>query len=153
MRRISTGLGLLVVIGLGACSADQSNVTVEHYKVAYRQFAPEPVYGRFMWAHMPQPIMPKTTEAAPYYLPEVSFQLPDTTLGEAIEALAQTMGYRWDYPSGLGKRRLHIRMDGTVEEVLAEIGKQGGVQTMLDHEQKLVRVVGEGVLPSLPDSK
>ncbi len=152
IRRVT--IAAVMVITLAACSSSSEPVVkIEPYKVAYRQSPPEPVYSRVMWAHPPRPIMPKSTEDAPYLLPQISFQLPDTTVGEAVEALAQTMGYRWDYPSNVGKRKIHLRLDGTIEEVLKEIGRQGGVQTMLDHEQRLVRVMGEGVLPSLPGGK
>jgi hypothetical protein len=155
MKAVSITFSLVLLLGVVSCSStsDEVPVRVEYYKSAYRQFPPDPVYSRLMWSQLPKPIMPKSTDNAPYLLPTIAFELPDSTLGEAIEALAQTMGYRWDYPSGLAKRAIHIRMDGTVEEVLKEIGRQGGVQTMLDHEQRLVRVMGEGVLPSLPESK
>jgi hypothetical protein len=154
MKAASIIFSLVLLSGVISCSSsNEVPVRVEYYKTAYRQSPPDPVYSRLTWSQLPKPIMPKSTDNAPYILPTITFELPDTTLGEAIEALAQTMGYRWDYPSGLAKRAIHIRMDGTVEEVLKEIGRQGGVQTMLDHEQRLVRVMGEGVLPSLPESK
>jgi hypothetical protein len=153
MRNATLIIISLLLGGLLGCSSDEPLVRIEPYHVAYRQTPPEPVYSRVMWANLPHPITPRSTEDEPYLLPLISFELPDTTVGEAIEALAQTLGYRWDYPSGLGKRKIHMRMDGSVEEVLKEIGRQAGVQTMLDHEQRMVRVMGEGVLPSLPTSK
>lgn len=146
-----------VIIGtflLGACVSCASDVPppVEYYQPAYRQSPPEPVYSRLMWSHLPSPIQPKSAGTAPLIMPVISFELPDATLEEAIEALAQTMGYRWDYPKQAAKRPIHIRMEGTIDEVLQEIGRQANVQTMLDHEKRLVRVMEKEMLPRLPGS-
>ena len=149
MKRLMPVLSLVIFAGAVSCSSGPS-VYVEPYHVAYRQAPPEPVYSRLMWSQLPGPIRPKSTAEAPLYLPVVSIELPNATLGEAIEALATTMGYRWDYPSGLARRPVHIKMDGTADEILSEIGRQGGVQTMFDHEARMVRVMGDGVRPSLP---
>lgn len=123
---------------------------VDYYHVAYRQLPPEPVYSRVTWSHLPQPIRPKVRNEAPLFLPTISFEFPNTTLYEAVEALAQTIGYRWEYPEGVGDRKIRIRMTGTVEEVLDEIGRQGNVHGVLDHENRIVRVMEESTTPMLP---
>ncbi len=142
-------LVLLACVFCVACSA-QEPVAVEYYQPAYRTSPPEPVYSRVMWGHLPKPIKPRSETNAPLLLPVISFELPNSTLEEAIEALAQTMGYRWHYPQRIAKRRIQIRMEGTVEEVLAEIARQGKVQADFDHKQRLVRVVDGRMLPRLP---
>lgn len=124
----------------------------ERYRVAFRQNGPEPVYARFMWSHLPRPFKPKVTDTAPYYLPVVRFDMPDATLETAVEALAQAMGYRWHYPKSVAKRKVHIRMEGTVEEVLEEICRQTKVEALFDHQQRLVRVVDKRMMPKLPQS-
>ena len=99
---------------------------------------------------MPDPVKPKSTDDAPLLLPTVDFEMPNTTLGEAVEALAATMGYKWDYPPQVSKRKIHLKMQGSVQDVLQEIGRQGRVRAVFDHQRRLVRVGGEEVQPSLP---
>lgn len=145
------GCLLLAAAAIAGCTNKQPS-PVEYYQPAYRQFPPDPVYSRVMWSHLPQPIPPRTGDQAPLLLPVISFELPDSTLGEAVEALAQTMGYRWHFPSQVANRPVRIRMEGTVEEVLAEIGKQAQVQAKLDHHQRMVLVLGPGMSPQLPNA-
>ena len=142
-------LGLLLIMPQVGCSTSEARPVV-FYRTAYRQSPPAPVYSRVMWSQLPEPIPPRASDNAPYLLPEISFIQPDSTLEEAIEALAQTMGYRWQFPPEVAKRPIRIKMDGTVEEVLAEIGKQAGLETQLDHESRMVRVLKSGVIPRLP---
>jgi hypothetical protein len=106
-----------------------------------------------MWGHLPHPIKPKEKSYAPFILPTVSFQMPDATFQEAIEALAQSMGYRWKYPNYLAKKRIALRMDGTVEEVLAEIARQANVGASFDHKNRLVWVAEKEMSPHLPGTK
>lgn len=141
-------LGLsALLLGTGCSSSatgkeTQNNlVRVEYYDVAYRQFAPEPVYSRLTWSHLPQPIRTKVRQSAPILMPSVSFELPRSNLQEAIEAVAQTIGYNWSYPKGIGGRPVAIRMTGTVEEVLEEIGRQTRIVTVLDHENRTLRIL------------
>jgi hypothetical protein len=141
-----------VCLLLAACST-QEPVAVDYYQPAYRTSPPDTVYSRVMWAHLPHPVKPKAKAHSEYILPSVSFQMPNATFQEAIEALAQSMGYRWKYPRYLAKRRIRIRMDGTVEEVLAEISRQARVRASFDHENRLVRVVERRTKPTLPYRK
>jgi hypothetical protein len=69
-----------------------------------------------------------------------------------VESLAQAMGYRWHYPASVAKRKVHIRMEGTVEEVLGEISRQTKVHALFDHQQRLVRVMDKKMVPALPSS-
>ncbi len=141
--------GVLCCAALGACS-DNQPVTVEYYQPSYRTSPPDPVYNRLTWSHLPAPMRPKATAETPEMLPQISFELGEATLDEAIESLAQTMGYRWHYSKGLAKRPIKIKMEGTVEEVLREIGRQARVEAMFDHEKRLIIVVEGKVQPRLP---
>ena len=142
---------LLSISFLAACSAPKA--APETYKITNRQHAPEPVYSRVTWSHLPKPIMPKATNEAPFVLPIVEFDMPQATLREAVEALAQAMGYRWHYPASVASRRIKIRMEGTVEEILKEIGNQAKVYGSFDHQQRLVTIVDDKMLPKLPRGK
>ena len=142
-------LALMLLPGGIACGNNNVAPT-ETYKVAFRQRAPEPVYGRFMWSHLPNPIKPKVAETAPFHLPRVQFDMPDASLEEAVEALAQAMGYRWHFPKAVATRRVRIRMEGTVEEILTEIGNQTGVYGMFDHKERMVKIIDTRMIPRLP---
>lgn len=153
-KSLVLGIGLSLVLLLCSCSKKEVfQRQVEEYRPVTRKEAPEPVYGRVTWAHLPKPVAPKAVQNAPYLLPVVSFDLVDSNLEEAIEALAQTMGYDRHYPKSVAKRKVSIKMVGTLEEVLAEIVKQAKVTARFEHERKLVRVFEDRMLPQLPGSK
>ena len=126
---------------------------IEEYRPVTTSSAPEPVYGRVTWAHLPKPIAPKTRHNSPYILPVISFELVDSNLAEAIEALSQSMGYDRHYPKSIAKRKVSIRMEGTLEEVLEEIARQAKVTARFEHERKLIRVFEDKMLPQLPGAK
>jgi hypothetical protein len=151
MRRIGSFIAILCGLSATACSPQQPK-QVDYYHVAFRQNGPEPVYSRFMWSHLPRPFKPKVPETAPYYLPVVRFDMPDATLEQAVEALAQAMGYRWQYPNGVAKRKVDIRMEGTVEAVLEEISTQAKVHGLFDHQERMVRIVETRMVPQLPST-
>lgn len=151
MRIIRVLTLLTVTSSLMACAASEPK-KVDFYRVAFRQHGPEPVYSRFMWSHLPRPFKPKVPETAPYYLPVVRFDMPNSTLEQAVEALAQAMGYRWHYPSAVAKRKIDIRMEASVEEVLAEISAQAKVHGLFDHQQRLVRILDTRMVPKLPST-
>lgn len=139
-----TGCSLLVLSG---CAPKAKGPVIESYTPAYRQFPPEPVYSRVAWVYPPAPLKPKVrTEDVPMLEPSIVFDLPHSTVGEAIEALAQAIGYTWIYPPEAAKRPISIKMDAPVEEILREIGRQGGVYGVLDHAQRRIRVVSSALL-------
>lgn len=139
-----------LILGLGVTGCGQKKVPVvyENYKYGYRQLPPEPVYSRLTWAHLPQPVPAKAQEYAPMLQPVIAIDLANSNLEEAIEALAQTIGYNWHYPEELGVKPISIKMVGTVEQILEEIGEQAGVLAELNHERRLVRVIGERMVPN-----
>lgn len=149
----SLGLCVLMLFSSSCSKKVVYEREIEQYRPVTRREAPEPVYGRTTWAHLPKPVAPKSAQNAPYLLPVVSFELVDSDLEEAIEALAQTMGYDRHYPKSVAKRKVSIKMVGTLEEVLAEIASQAKVTARFEHERKLVRVFEDRMLPQLPGGK
>ena len=139
----------ILALSVTACSVTPKEIEAPK-RYATRQVAPEPVYSRVMWTHPSKPIAEKANGSAPLMMPVISFELINSNIEEAIEALAQTIGYNWHYPKPLGRTPVSIKMVGSVEEILSEIGRQGGVSTILDHERRLVRVVSRDMMPSLP---
>lgn len=155
MERGILFIALVSLLGLASCSSNEpTGPLVEYYQPAFRQFPPEPVYSRLTWSHLPQPIKPKVRENAPLLMPTMSFELPRSTLGAAIEALAQSIGYYWSYPPESASRPIAIKMTGSVDQILKEIGRQADVYAVLDHKGRMVRVVsGEMINPSVPSAK
>jgi hypothetical protein len=145
--------GILVLICISAvlfgCSS-KPMYRVVYYKPAFRQSPPEPVYSRLMWSHLPEPSRPKSRDDAPLMLPEVFVELKDASLDEAVEAIAQTMGYRWEYPDVTSKNRITIHMEGNVEEVLDEVRKQAQVPLAFDHEKRMIRLQDRTTQLKLP---
>lgn len=137
------------VIGLTSCSA-KPVYKVVHYQPAFRQSAPEPVYSRLMWSHLPEPIRPRVKNDSPLLMPEIFVELKNVTPDEAIEAVAQTMGYRWEQTVG-SSQRISIHMEGPVDEVLHEIRKKSNVFLTLDHEKRLITLADKSTSPMLPD--
>lgn len=162
MRYAKLLLAAPLLLGMVACSSKKEEPIVEYYHPAYRQFPPEPVYSRLSWSHLPAPIQPKSRENAPLLMPTIVFDLPRSTLGEAVEALAQAMGYTWTYPESAKSRRIAIKMTASVDEIAKEIDRQAQVHTVLDNDSRMVRVVtpamidsGAGLsvpVPKLPES-
>lgn len=137
-----------VLGAFAACSAkepryDQIPVVkvVEEYKPAFRQSPPEPVYSRFMWAHAPEPLPIKGRDNAPLIMPVVDFDLANSNVSESVEALAQTIGYTWDYPPQAASRKVRIKMTAGVDEILQEIARQSRLRGVLDHQSKVLRLI------------
>ena len=139
---ITLGIGVLFIIG---CSS-QPMYKVVHYQPAYRQSPPDPVYSRMMWSQIPEPIKPRVNDDAPLLLPEIFVELKNVTTDEAIEAVAQTMGYRWEQTVG-SSNRISIHMEGTVEEVVQEIRRKSNVYLTLVHEKRLIRLADKSTSP------
>ncbi len=126
----------LIVVG---CSS-KPMYRVVYYKPAYRQSPPEDTYSRLTWSHLPEPTRPKARDDAPLLLPEVFVELKDVSLDEAVEAVAQTMGYRWENPDVKSISRINIHMEGNVEEVLDEIRRQSRIPLAFDHDKRIIRI-------------
>ena len=126
---------------------------VEYYYPAYRQLPPEPVYSRLTWSNLPQPAAQPPREKGPYLSPVILFELGDSTLQEAVEAISQTIGYQWSFPPDAAKRHVRVKMKGSVGEILNEISRQANVETEIDHEARIVRVIDRSTVPQLPPAE
>lgn len=145
-----------VLIALGGCTSptelyDGLELPVEHYTYSTRQEPTPRVYGRMMWSQPPRPLKVSNAPSnAPLLMPRIEIDMVDATLGEALESISQTMGYRLIYPRDVAGRKISVRQVGTLEEILEEIASQGGVGVLLDHEERVIRVGQERTVPSLP---
>ena len=133
-----------------SCSAkpQQATRSVEYYYPKTRTIAPEPVYSRLTWSHLPKPL-PRNVKNSPYIQPVIVFDFNDSTLKEAITALAQTIGYRWEISPDIEDKNVSIRMEGTIDEVLAEIANQAQVHASFDRKNRIVNVLDVSMAPSL----
>lgn len=123
---------------------------VVYYKPAYRQSPPEDTYSRLTWSHLPEPVKPKARDDAPLMLPEVFVELKDVTLDEAVEAIAQTMGYRWETSGANSRNRITIHMEGSVQEVLDEVRRQSHVPLAFDHGKRMIHLEDRNTQLKLP---
>lgn len=128
---------------------DEVERSTEYYRMPQRLNGPEPVYGRMTWSHLPEPVVQKNKDDAPLLNPRFSFEMPNSTLEEAVEALAQSLGYRWDYPKKVTGRKVSINMVGTVSEILGEICKQAHVQAEIINDTRVIKVRDAEVTPRL----
>lgn len=148
LSRLILGAALAVVVGCAPTPAVKPKV--ENYYPAYRQLGPEPVYSRLAWSNLPQPAARSAREKGPYLSPVISFNLGDSTLQEAIEALSQTIGYQWSFPPQAASRPVRVKMKGSVSEILSEISRQANVEAELDHQNRMVTVFDHSTTPQLP---
>ena len=144
--------GATIALSLSGCPGKQATeIRHETYQPAFRQGPPEPVYGRVTWSHLPGPRPVREAKKAPYLSPLISIELPNSNLEEAIQALAQTIGYKASYPNEVRSRKISLKRVGTVDDLLQEISRQARVQAEINHEHRLVRVIDPTTVPQLPE--
>lgn len=148
--KLSTILPLAFLLFCGCSSSVSREKKVEFYPVAYRQLPPEPVYSRTTWSNLPAPIPGQArTDGSPYISPQIGANLYDSTLEEAIQVIARTIGYRWECPPAAAQRRVSVKQSGSVEEVLGAVERQAGVHAEIDRSQRVIRVTDSGTAPYL----
>ena len=141
---------LLLIPVSCSTSSSEPEVVVRNYYPARRQLPPEPVYSRLTWSHLPNPISEESAINSPYLSRVISFELEQSNLEEAIDALAQSMGYEAIYSRTLAARPISISMEGTVFEVLNRICKQGKVIASINHDERAILVADAATKPRLP---
>lgn len=142
-----TVLSLIVLLFCYGCSHTSSYDSVarrkEYYKGVSRTTPQIPVYSRVTWSHLPEPLTASGGNKTPLMMKEFSFVLPNSDLGESLEAVSQTMGFRVKCPSELKNRRVSINRKDTIVGVLREIGEQCQVRMVVDVDQRLISVFPE----------
>ena len=125
---------------------------VELYRASYRQLPPPPVYSRVTWSQLPQPTPLIAKGNSPLLRQVIHFELPNSTLAEAVEALSQTIGYEAEYPQDLAARAVSLNVEGSPDEILAMVSQQAKVDAQLDRVARVVRVMAtqSEVQPVLP---
>ena len=152
--KIVKAIAIIATLGLSGCGAGtpswKPTQARKYYPAQMRQTAPEPVYNRLRTTHLPEPLPSRNLpgDAEVVYQPTVHFDLKNGTLAEASEMLAKTVNYG-SYTSPLiADRRVTINSVGDLEEISKQLEIQANVQVLIDHDQRVVRVMPiAGVTP------
>lgn len=122
------------------------------FMTAKRQLAPEPVYNRLRWVHLPD-VMPRTgphkLQSArsranlkqPMMFPVIHFELNNGTLNEAAQMLAASSSYRAFCDASFANNKISLEMLGTIHEIANKISEISGVEVLIDHSNREVRFV------------
>lgn len=157
MKRLLTiGIALLAVgTVLSACGPTakewKPSRKVRSYGFAHRQLAPEPVYSRTRWVHLPEPLPGRESpqSEAPTLVPVFHFEVKDATCQETAVSLAAAARYNGLCAGELAERKITFNALGTIDELAQGISRQEKIRVVVDHQGRLVRFMAAGVEPSL----
>ena len=138
-------VGCLLALSLGGCDTTKPRFEVEYYKPAMRQLPTEPQYSRTTWSQLPEPMPEAAPSDAPMIAPKVDYAVRSVTVCEAIDALADSMGYRPECPISQRMLRITVQNNGSPAEIAKAIGQQAGINVVLDSQMRVVRVVDDAV--------
>lgn len=148
------GLSLLAMLCLTGCHSKPKPLPEKSFGVAYKKFAPEPVYNRMRYAHLPE-VIPNggsysasqgISVEAPMLMPVASLELNDATLEEASKALAQFSDYRSYCSSLIADRKISIARVGTLDELAQAISNLAHIKVVVDHNNRSISFLGSKVL-------
>jgi hypothetical protein len=154
IRPRSTWLIGLVVV-LAGCPAGPKDY--EPYSTSdrtlfmptFRAAAPEPVYSRTRWAHLPE-VLPQREmpgddkreggpETGPALRPVFQLTLNKASLEETARVLAAMARYSSYTAPSIAQNSFSIENLGTIDELGRIIGEKAGIQVVIDHDNKEVR--------------
>ena len=145
------GLGLLVLVALTACGPtgkewEPDKKEPKVFSMSTTQTAPQPVYSRLRWVHLPEPLpsrqMPES--GAPQIYPVFHMQLKNTRLEDVARLLASTARYSSYCASTVADKKVTVNRLGTIDELAQYIQQDAGVRVVVDHENKQVRFMAGG---------
>jgi len=110
----------------------------------------EPPYAATSLTQTPDTYPAEVSENTPLLSPTFDLQLRSASLSEALQALAQSIGYGVNVPASVANRRVSVVQVGTVVELLESVAQQGRVTAELDHDARRVRVYDSSTIPKLP---
>jgi len=125
------------------------------YNMTERQLAPEPVYNRLRWVHLPYTTPPAEAGSAAgvRYMPVVHLELSNATLQEAASTLASIARYSSFCASPLANRRISINALGTIDELGASIASAENIEVIIDHNAREVRFLQRQLKPAFADNE
>jgi hypothetical protein len=120
------------------------------YHVAHRQLAPDPVYNRLRWVHLPEmypSMLYKADEERPRYFPVYHFSIKNRPLCHAASQLAGTARYSSYCSSILRSEKITVETLGTIDEIAEAIEAANAiVRVIVDHENREVRFLTNSVM-------
>lgn len=145
-------LGTLLIMVLSGCSSTPSPTVSKEpqvYKIQTRKIAPDPVYNRVIWAHLPDsmPSLSMPRSASAQIAPIITFDVSNVKLEDAARTLAATMQYASYCSSVIADQRLTLRRLGSIDELAEAISQQARISVSVDHEGRVLRF-----LPQLTES-
>lgn len=147
-------LPLLALLSLMGCHSTPKPLPEKSFSVAYKKFAPEAVYNRIRYAHLPE-VIPNggsysakhnSETEAPMLMPVASLELKDATLEEASKALAQFSDYRSYCSSLIADRKISLVRVGTLDELAQAISDLAHIKVVVDHNNRSISFLGSKVL-------
>lgn len=134
------------LFSLQACTiSHQQQREPEAYRAASRQAAPDPVYRRLRWGHLPAviPAKAESKSATPMMKPVMKFELTNVRLDRLAKLFAETAQYNSYCASAIADKRISLRMLGTLDEAAAEVEKKAAIDITIDHDTRSVRFMPE----------
>ncbi len=115
----------------------------------FRTAAPEPVYARTRWAHLPE-VLPQREmpgddkreggpDTGPALRPVFQLTLKKSSLEETARVLAAMARYSSYTDPSIAQNTFSIENLGTIDELGRTIGVKAGIQVVIDHDNKEVR--------------
>lgn len=128
-------------------------VNDELYLPTVRQNAPEPVYSRTRWVHLPELLpereMPGTESrqasvGGAALRPVFHLELKNSSLEESARVLAALARYSSFTAPSIASQKLTIENLGTIDELGELIARKAAIQVVVDHESKEVKFLAPG---------
>lgn len=155
-QKFSVACMAVLLSTLSACGPALKDWAPERDKkahaIAYRQTAPQPVYSRLRWVHLPEtmPAREIPESEAPTIFPVFHLDLKNASLEEAARALAATTRYSSYCSSSLVDRKISMNRLGTLDELAHEIAATTGISVQVDHSMKTVRFLPKLIVQPEP---
>ena len=145
---------LLLTAALSGCSSNTDataiKVVQEVYYPTRRQTPPEPVYSRVAWSHLPKPIGSVSSNNTVFLKKSVSYEFKKSNLEQAINAIADNIGFEAIYPPDVAKRPVSMKLDGTPDEALAMLGEKTNTSIEVNQSARKLTVIDKALTPTLP---
>lgn len=140
-------------ITISGCSSNTDTsikIVQETYYPVRRQTPPEPVYSRVTWSHLPKPIGSVSNNKTVFLHKTTSYEFKKSTLAEAVDAVAQSIGFEAVYPKNIAKRPVTMKLEGSPDDALAKLCEQTNTSIEVDQSARKLTIVDKALVPTLP---
>ncbi|MDZ4787221.1 MAG: hypothetical protein SGJ02_14200 [bacterium] len=158
MNRFKNIYHSILLVGIAIIIVGCSGKTIKKtptpiFETAKRQLAPEPVYNRLRWVHLPEVLPEKRTgskaasssirinKSNTMIFPVIHFELKNGTLAEASQMLGASARYKSSCDASIAEKHITLVALGTIHELANKISDLGGIEVIIDHAGREVRFV------------